>query len=30
MVRIDDMLYCPNPSCRSKFEFPNSQTVVFI
>jgi hypothetical protein len=30
MVRIDDMLYCPNPTCRSKFEFPNSQTVVFI
>ena len=30
MVRIDDMLFCPNPRCRAKFEIPNSQTVVFI
>lgn len=30
MVRVDDMLFCPNPSCRAKFEIPNMQTVVFI
>jgi hypothetical protein len=30
MVRVDDMLFCPNSRCRSRFEFPNSQTVVFI
>ncbi|MDQ3011511.1 MAG: hypothetical protein M3X11_12500 [Acidobacteriota bacterium] len=30
MVRVDDMCYCPNSSCRAKFEIPNSQTVVFI
>lgn len=30
MVRVDDMLNCPNPRCRSRFEIPNSQTVVFI
>jgi ssDNA-binding Zn-finger/Zn-ribbon topoisomerase 1 len=30
LVRIDDMLNCPNPHCRSRFEIPNSQTVVFM
>ncbi len=30
MVRVDDMLLCPNPRCRGRFEIPNSQTVVFI
>lgn len=30
LVRIDDQLFCPNPRCRSKFEIPNSQTVVFV
>lgn len=30
MVRIDDMLNCPNPRCRGRFEIPNSQTVVFV
>jgi hypothetical protein len=30
MVRIDDMLFCPNAGCRNRFEIPNSQTVVFI
>jgi hypothetical protein len=30
MVRVDDMLNCPNPRCRGRFEIPNSQTVVFI
>ena len=30
MVRIDDMLFCPNTGCRNRFEIPNSQTVVFI
>jgi hypothetical protein len=30
MVRIDDMIFCPNPRCRARFEIPNSQTVVFI
>jgi hypothetical protein len=30
MVRVDDMLFCPNPSCRAKFEIPSMQTVVFI
>ena len=30
MVRVDDMLSCPNPRCRGRFEIPNSQTVVFI
>jgi hypothetical protein len=30
MVRVDDMLFCPNPRCRARFEVPNSQTVVFI
>ncbi len=30
MVRMDDMLYCPNQRCRHRYEIPNSQTVVFI
>ena len=30
LLRIDDMLNCPNPRCRARFEFPNSQTVFFI
>jgi hypothetical protein len=30
MVRVDDMLFCPNPRCRGRFEIPNSQTVVFV
>ena len=30
MVRLDDMLSCKNPSCRRRFEIPNSQSVVFI
>jgi hypothetical protein len=30
LVRVDDMLYCPNPRCRHRFEIPNSQTVVFV
>jgi len=30
LVRVDDMLFCPNPRCRSRFEIPNSQTVVFV
>jgi hypothetical protein len=30
MVRIDDMIFCPNPRCRARFEIPNSQTVVFV
>lgn len=30
MVRVDDMIFCPNPRCRARFEIPNSQTVVFI
>lgn len=30
MVRVDDMLNCPNPRCRGRFEIPNSQTVVFV
>jgi hypothetical protein len=30
LVRVDDMLFCPNPRCRNRFEIPNSQTVVFI
>jgi len=30
MVRVDDMLSCPNPRCRGRFEIPNYQTVVFI
>ncbi len=30
MVRVDDMLNCPNTRCRGRFEIPNSQTVVFI
>jgi hypothetical protein len=30
MVRVDDMLFCPNPRCRCRFEIPNSQTVVFV
>ena len=30
LVRVDDMLYCPNTRCRHRFEIPNSQTVVFI
>jgi hypothetical protein len=29
MVRMDDMLYCPNQRCRHRYEIPNSQTVVF-
>lgn len=30
MVRVDDMIFCPNPRCRGRFEIPNSQTVVFV
>ena len=30
LVRVDDMLFCPNPRCRNRFEIPNSQTVVFV
>ncbi len=30
MVRVDDMIFCPNQRCRSRFEIPNSQTVVFV
>lgn len=30
MVRIDDMLACPNQRCRKRFEIPTSQSVVFI
>ncbi|MFN0122526.1 MAG: hypothetical protein ACKV2V_18680 [Blastocatellia bacterium] len=30
MVRVDDMLFCPNARCRHRFEIPNSQTVVFV
>ena len=30
LVRVDDMLNCPNPRCRGRFEIPNSQSVVFI
>ncbi|NDD64407.1 MAG: hypothetical protein EBZ36_10580 [Acidobacteria bacterium] len=30
LVRVDDMLFCPNPRCRARFEFPNSQTVFFV
>jgi hypothetical protein len=30
MVRIDDMLVCKNNQCRSRFDIPSSQSVVFI
>jgi hypothetical protein len=30
MVRVDDLLSCPNPRCRGRFEIPNDQTVVFL
>ncbi|NBO65685.1 MAG: hypothetical protein EBU88_12745 [Acidobacteria bacterium] len=30
LVRVDDMLYCPNQRCRARFDFPNSQTVFFV
>jgi len=30
LVRVDDMLFCPNTSCRHRFEIPNSQTVFFV
>lgn len=30
LVRVDDMLFCPNVRCRHRFEIPNSQTVVFV
>jgi hypothetical protein len=30
LVRVDDMLFCPNPRCRCKFEIPNWQTVVYV
>ncbi len=30
LVRVDDFLICPNPRCRSRFEIPDYQTVVFI
>ncbi len=30
LVRVDDVLSCPNPRCRCRFEIPNYQTVVFI
>jgi hypothetical protein len=30
LVRVDDLLSCPNPRCRGRFEIPNDQTVVFI
>ena len=29
LVRIDDMLMCKNPRCRSRFDIPNYQSVVF-
>lgn len=30
MVRVDDMLLCPNARCRNRFDIPNYQTVVFL
>ncbi len=30
LVRVDDILTCPNPRCRGSFEIPNDQTVVVI
>ena len=30
LVRVDDILTCPNPRCRGSFEIPNYQTVVVI
>ncbi len=30
MVRVDDMLMCKNNRCRSRFEIPSAQSVVFI
>ncbi len=30
LVRVDDVLTCPNPRCRGRFEIPSDQTVVFI
>jgi len=29
LVRADDFLVCPNPRCRSRFEIPSDQTIVF-
>lgn len=30
LVRVDDMLICPNAQCRNRFDIPNYQTVVFL
>lgn len=30
LVRADDFLVCQNPRCRSRFEIPSGQTVVFV
>ncbi len=30
LVRVDDVLTCPNPRCRGRFDIPSSQTVVFV
>jgi len=30
MVRVDDVVICKNPRCRSRFDIPNYQSVVFI
>jgi len=30
LARVDDMLTCPNPRCRGRFEIPDFQTVVLL
>ena len=30
LVRVDELLTCPNPRCRKRFEIPDFQTVVLI
>ena len=30
LVRVDDVIFCPNARCRHRFEIPNSQSVVFV
>jgi hypothetical protein len=29
-VRMDDFVTCPNPSCRARFEIPDSQTIAMM
>ncbi len=30
LVRMDDFVTCPNPTCRARFEIPDSQTIAML